>query len=179
MIFTFIFNLINNYYDILNYIHFYKIKKNNKILNQSNIDYNNIIYNDILYKIRVKVNIYNLKIFNNYIGLHYYKKKSYNDNQLSLNNNYINKNTLIKFIDSRIILIPNYTYIQNEFKNNKNYCITKKFIVTDIDDYFVYVKFNNDIIDKIQIYILILLYISIYFFCFCLVIIKIKNFFQI
>jgi hypothetical protein len=176
-IYNFLINTKNNFYDFINYIHFYKIKQKNKLFNKSNIDYNNIIYNDILYKYKIKVNIYNLKLFNNYIGLHHYQNLSYNDNQLNLLNNNINVDTLIKFVDSRIIIMPNYTYIQNYFENNNKLSFTKKFYIIDIDDYFIYVKLNNDIIDLIQINLILFFYFLIYIFGFYNLFLKIKNFF--
>ena len=50
-----IYSIKYNIYDLINYIKFYKMRKNNKKFNTSKIDYNNIINSEIVIKISLKL----------------------------------------------------------------------------------------------------------------------------
>ena len=169
-----IYSIKYNIYDLINYIKFYKMRKNNKKFNTSKIDYNNIINSEIVIKNKFEIIIYNNKIFNNYIGLYKYKKKKCKDKKLENLNSYVDIYNIKKFLNSRIILIPNYKIIDNYFNyyKNKYYCIYNFYIV-DMDDFFIYVKKENDIIQKIEIFFILILYILIYLLLFYKIIQKI------
>ena len=89
-------------------------------------------------------------------------------------NSYVDIYNIKKFLNSRIIVIPNYKIIDNYFNNYKNkYFFIYNFYIVDMDDFFIYVKKENDIIQKIEIFFILILYILIYLLLFYKIIQKI------